>query len=84
MNDQLARKYDYYSVNPKELPVKPSQKTVKKTPTKNQIAVKKKASAIRKRNLEKRRRYSLMTLTFLFIFSTLSLGLYVFAINGVL
>lgn len=81
MNDQLARKYDYYTLNPERTP---STRVVKKRPTKSKMLAIQKSKIARKKNLEKRKRNTLVLLTFFCIFGTLALGLYAFSINGAL
>ena len=82
MNDNLARKYDYYQVQPSALPqeqVMPRKR--KKQLTKSQIIARKKARLRKKKKLEFRKKISLVVMTLIAIFGTLSIGLYAFAIQ---
>lgn len=78
MNDQLARKYDYYTTSPQK-------STVTKTTTvKRKVTNTQKAKLKRQKLLAKRRRNTLTFVTIFTIFGTLFFALYVFSINGVL
>ncbi|MGL4760913.1 MAG: hypothetical protein ACRC6T_00750 [Sarcina sp.] len=82
MNDNLARKYDYYQVQPKVLPQEQALPK-KKQFTKNQIIAKKKAKLRKRKKLEFRKKVSLIIITLFAIFGTLSIGLYAFALQRV-
>ncbi|WP_297519984.1 hypothetical protein [uncultured Clostridium sp.] len=81
MNDNLARDYDYYQVQPEMLPNEQTVVRKKKQLTKNQIIARKKARLKRKRKMEVRKRLSLIVITLFSIFGTLSIALYAFALQ---
>ncbi|MGL4453284.1 MAG: hypothetical protein ACRCTZ_19150 [Sarcina sp.] len=83
MNDNLARKYDYYQIKP-EVTTGQAQTLVNKKQkqlTKKQIIAKSKAKLEKKKKLEFRKKLTLIFMTLGAIFGTLGLGLYAFAIQ---
>lgn len=83
MNDNLARKYDYYQIKP-DVTIGQEEVLVtkgKKQFTKKQMIARKKAKLKRKQKLELRKKLTLIFITFAAIFGTLGLGLYAFAIQ---
>ena len=82
MRDQLARKYDYYTVAPEVS--KPKKQYNKKKLSKIQFMKRRNAQIRLKQKMELRKKFTLTIGTILVTFGVLGFAMYIFLINGVL
>ena len=82
MSDQLARKYDYYTVAPEVS--KPKKQRRRKQITKAEFMERRNAQLKRKNQMEIRKKLTLTGSILIVTASVLFLAIYIFFINGVL